>query len=242
MSTIHLIDGEKGGVGKSFVAKTMIQYAIDRNIKFTPVETDSSNPDVKNIYGDICKLARFSENEKQSHKADRIFDLGLNNSLIVSLPSQVNKALRAWIENNNLLEIGAKYGVDFRKWFVCNGEFDSVKLFVKSLNQHGEKVSHILVRNFGLCDEWGQIDDDDEVQKSIKKYNVKVIDFPKLGYNERYIVNKNQLTFGDAKISNDLTILGKQRVINFLNLAYSAFDSTGAWESEYKNGELRESA
>ncbi len=30
MATIHLIDGEKGGVGKSFVARTMIQYCLDR--------------------------------------------------------------------------------------------------------------------------------------------------------------------------------------------------------------------
>ena len=31
MATIHLIDGEKRGVGKSFVARTMIQYCLDKN-------------------------------------------------------------------------------------------------------------------------------------------------------------------------------------------------------------------
>ncbi|MFN6066428.1 MAG: mobilization protein MobD-like protein, partial [Pseudanabaena sp.] len=29
MAIINLIDGEKGGVGKSWVARTMIQYCID---------------------------------------------------------------------------------------------------------------------------------------------------------------------------------------------------------------------
>ena len=241
-TTIHLVDGEKGGVGKSFIAKAMIQYAIDRGIQFTAVETDRSNPDVANIYPQVCKRAIFTENEKQAHKADRIFDLALSSSLIVSLPSQVNKPLRAWIEKNNLLEVGAQYGVNFQKWFVCNGEFDSVKLFLKSLNHHGEKISHILVRNFGLCDEWEQIEDDAEVQQSIEKYNVKVIDFPKLGYNERYILNKEQLTFGDARETDSLTILGRQRVVNFLNSAYAAFDSTGAWQTPENIGDLCESA
>lgn len=240
MPTIHLIDGEKGGVGKSTVAKVMIQYAIDRELEFTAVETDRSNPDVANIYGEIVKRAILSENEKQAHKADRIFELALSKPLIVSLPSQVHKPLRTWIENNELLEIGENYNVRFQKWFVSNGEFDSIKLFTKSVNYYGEKIPHILVRNFGLCDEWGQIDDDVEVQESIKNYNVKVIDFPKLGHNERYLINKGQLSFGDARESKDLTILGKQRVINFLNSAYAAFDSTGAWQDN--QGELRESA
>ena len=242
MPTIHLIDGEKGGVGKSFVAKTMIQYAIDKGLSYTAVETDRSNPDVANIYGDICKRAVLSENEKQAHKADRIFELALSKPLIVSLPSQVHKPLRNWIEKNKLLEISSEYGVKFQKWFVSNGEFDSIRLFVKSLNYYGDKVPHILVKNWGLCDEWEQIEDDPLVQEAIKNQNVKIIDFPKLGHNERYLINKEQLTFGNARESEKLTILGKQRVVNFLNSAYAAFDSTGAWQEFDDRGELRESA
>ena len=39
MPTIHFIDGEKGGVGKSFVARTMIQYGLDKNLPLAAVET-----------------------------------------------------------------------------------------------------------------------------------------------------------------------------------------------------------
>jgi hypothetical protein len=242
MPTIHLIDGEKGGVGKSFVAKTMIQYAIDRKLTYTAVETDRSNPDVANIYGDICKRAILSEDEKQAHKADRIFELALTKPLIVSLPSQVHKSLRNWIEKNQLLEVSPQYGVKFQKWFVSNGEFDSIKLFTKSVKYYGNRVPHILVRNFGLCEEWGQIDDDPQVIEAIKNHSVQIIDFPKLEHNERYVINKEQLTFGNARENNQLTILGKQRVVNFLNSAYSAFDSTGAWLESDVRGELCESA
>ena len=242
MPTIHLIDGEKGGVGKSFVAKTMIQYALDRGLAHTVVETDRSNPDVANIYGDNCKRAILSENERQAHKSDRIFELALSKPLIVSLPSQVHKSLASWIEKNKLLEFAPGCGVNFLKWFVSNGEYDSTKLFAKSLNYYEDRLPHILVKNFGLCDEWEQIDDDELLQELIRKYQVKVIDFPKLGYNERYLINKEQLTFGEAKTSSKLTILAKQRVANFLNSAYAAFDSSGVW-SEFKNiGELREPA
>jgi CO dehydrogenase nickel-insertion accessory protein CooC1 len=53
MACIHLVDGDKGGVGKSFVCSTLLQYFLDHNINFTPVEADRYNPDVANRYGEL---------------------------------------------------------------------------------------------------------------------------------------------------------------------------------------------
>ncbi|MDJ0647065.1 MAG: mobilization protein [Xenococcaceae cyanobacterium MO_188.B19] len=232
MATIHLIDGEKGGVGKSFVARTMVQYCLDRNLPFTAVETDRSNPDVSRAYRDICQYAVLSEDEKQADKADRIFEMAMDKPVIVSLPSQVHRAMKAWIDRNQLFQLGQEYDVSFCKWFVCNGEYDVVQLFLASLNCYKDQMTHILVRNFGLCDDWSAIEADSSVQKLIKKYKVKVIDFPKLGHSEKYIINQNQLNFDEARNSQEFKILGKQRVVNFLKAAYLAFDSTGLWENE----------
>ncbi len=238
MPVIHLIDGEKGGVGKSFIARTMIQYGLDRNLPFVAVESDRSNPDVSRVYRDICKFAVFSEDEKQADKADRIFEMAMEQPVIVSLPSQVNRAVTDWINRNQLLELSSKYDVSFCKWFVSNGEYDSLRLFQASLKHYENQITHILVRNFGLCDEWSQVDEDESLQKLIKRYKVKVIDFPKLGHRERYLINQKQLRFDDATESKELTILGKQRVVNFLKSAYSAFDSTGVWSEESQKSKV----
>ncbi len=229
MPTIHLIDGEKGGVGKSFVTRAMIQYCLDRSFPFVAVETDRSNPDVAGVYKDICKYAVLSEDEKQADKADRIFEYAVDKPVIVSLPSQVHRAMKAWIDRNKLLELGDEYKVKFVKWFVCNGEYDSVNLLIASLNCYENRIAHILVRNFGLCDEWSQVESDQNLQKLIKKYKVKTIDFPKLGYKERYLINQKRLQFDEAKRHKDLSILGRQRVINFLKSAYTTFDNAGVW-------------
>jgi len=37
---IHLIDGEKGGIGKSLFARVLIQYFLDKNFPFFAVDTD----------------------------------------------------------------------------------------------------------------------------------------------------------------------------------------------------------
>ena len=40
MANIQLIGGEKGGVGKSVVARVLAQYMIDKNIPFVGFDTD----------------------------------------------------------------------------------------------------------------------------------------------------------------------------------------------------------
>ena len=172
----------------------------------------------------------FTENEKQADKADRIFEMAIDKPVIVSLPSQVHRAMKAWIDRNGLISLGDEYGVKFCKWFVCNGEYDSVNLFTQSLTCYENRIPHILVRNLGMCDDWEPVEEDESVQKLIKKYKVKVIDFPKLGYRERYLINQKRLKFNEAKEYKDFGILGRQRVANFLKAAYAAFERVGVWD------------
>jgi hypothetical protein len=64
---------------------------------------------------------------------------------------------------------------------------------------------------------------------AVRQYKVRVIDFPKLGYRERYLINQKQLKFDEARESKEFGVLGKQRVVSFLKAAYSSFDSVGVW-------------
>ncbi len=90
-------------------------------------------------------------------------------------------------------------------------------------------MTHIFVRNFGLCDEWSQVEEDPTRQKLLKKYQVKIIDFLSLGYKERYLINKKRLNFAEAQGCQDFTVLVKQRVVNFLLAAYKSFDDASLW-------------
>ncbi|BAZ49142.1 mobilization protein MobD-like protein [Nostoc sp. NIES-4103] len=234
MPTIHLIDGEKGGVGKSLVTRTMVQYCLDKRIPFVPVETDRSNPDVAGVYKGICQYAVFTEDERQADKADRIFEMAMSKPVIVNLAAQSHRAVKSWIEKNQLIELGSSEGVSFCKWFVSTGGYDSLNLFVQSVNSYGDRILHILVKNFGLCDDWEHVESDPVMQKLLKKHRIQVIDFPKLSYKERNIIDQNRLTFAEAREYKDFGVLGKQRVVHFLKLAYAAFETVGIWYEEVK--------
>jgi len=49
-SAIHLIGGEKGGVGKSLVSRLLAQHFIDRGVSFTGFDTDRSHGALMRFY------------------------------------------------------------------------------------------------------------------------------------------------------------------------------------------------
>ena len=55
MSTIHFIGGEKGGVGKSVVARLAAQYCIDKGLPFVAVDADASHGALLRFYADYTR-------------------------------------------------------------------------------------------------------------------------------------------------------------------------------------------
>ena len=67
--TIFYVGGSKGGVGKSIVALTLVQFLIDRygDVKTVHViETDESNPDVGRVYRGKVPVTSILLDEKEN--------------------------------------------------------------------------------------------------------------------------------------------------------------------------------
>lgn len=53
-STIHFIGGEKGGVGKSLVARLLAQYLIDHGLPFLGFDSGRSHGALMRFYADYA--------------------------------------------------------------------------------------------------------------------------------------------------------------------------------------------
>ncbi|NJO63877.1 MAG: cobalamin biosynthesis protein CobQ [Richelia sp. RM2_1_2] len=225
-TTIHIVDGEKGGAGKSFVSRALIEYCASIKHKVAIVDADKSNQDISQIYNNVHS-AFFSDDDKKANQADHIFDLAFEKSVIVNLPAQVYSKVTDWIKTNDLDEIGKEYQITFVKWFVCTGGVDSVNFFIKSLDDLGDRVTHVFVKNFGLCDEWDYVDQMKDFIKAKENHVFVEMTFPKFPFWERNMIDRLGITFENALSHPELQVISKQRVKNFLKEAHAAFAETG---------------
>jgi hypothetical protein len=223
---LHFFGGSKGGVGKSYVCRTVCQYYLDNDLAFKAFDTDRSNPDLKRCLGHVApvQLAIFSEGEKYEDTPNAIFNAALKQDTLVNLPAQVDDSFAQWVANNDIFEIARDCQVRLLQWHVSDCGYDSLKLFVRSLERYGEWMPHIFVKNFGMTEDWEAFETDPELQDLVVQYDVKVIEFSKfVGSKTRNAIDENSLSFGEALTWQGFGPIERQRVRSFLRKASQGF-------------------
>ncbi len=242
MATIYLIDGEKGGVGKSLFCRCLLHFLERKKIAYKLVDTDPK-PDVAQIYKGRVDIQFAASDEatvmysQTAGEVDQIIDMAMKEDVIVNLPGKVHQQVKFWIEGNNLLDekFIKKSGVSFCKFFLSNGSDISLDLLEDSLQTYKGKLPHILVRNQGLKLDWSEIIKSDRYQKLKSDHQFLEIDFPGLRRTDLDFIDKKQQPF--SKVIGELPLLPQQRVETFLSDTIAAIESTGKFGSTTQSSE-----
>jgi hypothetical protein len=156
MSKIHFIGGEKGGVGKSVVARLLVQWAIDKSLPFVAVDADPSHGALLRHYPTFARGVDLMKPES----ADEIITLALDTDqrVIVDLPAQSDRLVAAWMAEGGVLELARESNVDVVFWHVMDDGKDSIATLGRLLERHGSKARYVIVENLGRGIEFSMFD------------------------------------------------------------------------------------
>jgi hypothetical protein len=158
---IHLIGGEKGGVGKSLLARLLAQYMIDSRIPFLGFDSDRSHGALLRFYSGYSSPLLIDSYES----LDTIVEAATEEPgrrILVDLAAQTETGLAQWMDESQLLEVAPELGLHIRYWHVMDAGKDSVDLLKRLLDRHGPKMHYVLVQNelrspdFRILDESGE--------------------------------------------------------------------------------------
>lgn len=235
MADIHLFGGEKGGVGKSFVCRTVIDYHLEREIDCVPFDSDRTNPDVLKIYRHKAgaRGAIFSESPRHVDSANAIITAAVDDDrrALVNLSGSSLTPLLSWMNKSKFVDSVEREGDAFYYWFVCSGGVDSMRMFSESVEAFDDRVRHIFVKNFGMSEDWESFDRDEPLQKLIKQCQVAVVDFPAfIGNYHRNQIKLLGLTFLEGAEREEFKSVGRQRARSFYEAAFAEFDRLGVFD------------
>lgn len=129
-----LSDGDKGGVGKSFLAKALGDYCRRQGLPVHYVETDTRNPDIYQVANKIIPTERYDlrNDDGWAALAHLAEDCAAQENVIVSLPGGIGAQ-----EQNYACFIQAmeEIGIEMRVFWVMNHEKDSVNLLKHRISQ-----------------------------------------------------------------------------------------------------------
>ncbi|MEO0704152.1 MAG: hypothetical protein AAF050_00635 [Cyanobacteria bacterium J06649_5] len=220
MSDILVIDGEKGGVGKSNITRAIVEYLSLTGLEFKLIEADAHIPDVANFFkGKSFNLSTItlSDHPERYSAPDIIFKTAQASRVIVNLPSNTQGVLDSWIRSNRILELADEYAVKVFKIFVTDGSYESIKLLNRSVKDFNGGIQHIIVLNKGRLNglDFAYLEKKTPYIEIVNSPNVLgILEFPRLESNEQYYVDENELSLTDAikAIQKEQGILAAQRI------------------------------
>ncbi|MFI3217839.1 MAG: mobilization protein [Methylococcales bacterium] len=228
MSTIHFIGGEKGGVGKSVVARLLAQYFIDHEMPFIGFDTDRSHGSLLRFYNDYASPTIIDNYQS----LDAIIETASaypQQRILVDLAAQTHHPLAQWIEESGVLELAKELGIKIYYWNVMDSGKDCVDLLTKLLDQFRTRVNYVLVQN-QLRDEQFTILESSGVKERALAFDAKVMTLKRLHAPVMTKIDGNSYSFWAAKNKDteSLTALGlleRQRVKIWLNHAYKEIET-----------------
>ncbi len=165
-SKIHLIGGEKGGVGKSMVARLLAQYFIDHAMPFIGFDTDRSHGALLRYYAGYASPVLADRYEAMDAIVESAAEQP-GRRVLVDLAAQTHAPLVRWMEESGVLDLADISGMSVYYWHVMDAGRDSVDLLAKLLDQFGARLRYVLVRNQLRGDDFSQLDKSGEQGRAI---------------------------------------------------------------------------
>jgi hypothetical protein len=229
MSTIHFIGGEKGGVGKSVVARLLAQYCIDKRLPFAAVDADGSHATFTRYYSEYVRPVDLYKPEG----ADEILTLAMDadRRVLVDLPAQSHRSLSAWIDEGGVFEVAREAGVKMVFWHVIDDGKDSVATLGRLLEHHGTGASYCVVKNLGRGKDFSLFEAS-PVRAAARALNVHVLELTELASSAMQKIDRLDASFW-AAVHNPsyapetLTRMDRQRVKVWLQSWYDQLAGLG---------------
>lgn len=229
-SKIHLIGGEKGGVGKSMLARLIAQYLIDHEMPFIGFDTDRSHGSLLRFYADYASPALVDRFDA----LDKIIEAAIENPghrVLVDLAAQTQEPLIKWMEESGVLDMADLEGITLHYWHVMDSGRDSVDLLRRLLERFGQRVNYVLVKNQLRGDDFSLLHRSGELDRAVG-LGAKVLEIKKLHDTVVNKIDARDASFWSARNPNQvdgpgLGLMERQRLKMWMNHAFDGIARVG---------------
>lgn len=193
---VYLVAGNKGGVGKSVVAKGLVEWVLEGDSPVMVVDGDKRTPDVAAAFTDRLPVAEFDLHADSGWPlfTDYLCQTDLQGAVVVNLPDSLNDRAIHFLEPFAKLAKG--YGYRIQVLFVMNALPDGLHLYARltSLFEHVLPVKNLF---FGKPNEFKHFDE------AYGEEDAPCVLFPALHRRIMHVVRESNLSYLDFVSQTD---------------------------------------
>lgn len=193
---VWLVAGNKGGCGKSVMAKCLVEWLRNSAHPVTVVDGDTRTPDVAAVFSDVLPTHRFDLHDVNGWPSFSDFlctadedGVVVSGHVVTNLPDGIND--RAMLFFERFIRLVQAYGYTVRVLFVMNPLPDGLHFFGR-LIQSFPSVTPVKNLNFGKVREFEHFDN-----AYGPEHGERALLLPPMNPRIMQVVRESNLSFSD---------------------------------------------
>ncbi len=230
---IYYISGNKGGVGKSVIGLSFLDYLLALGEKPLLIETDTGNPDVGQTYKGLVETVFLDLDERENWLAlsEKIQNLAGDRPAVISCGARSNLAFKQ--SGTQFLFALAEMLRPFETLWPINRGRDSVSALAEYLGYLGTAGRIHVIRNlyYGTREKF-ELFNNSKTREKVLATGGTVLDFPDLADRVYDTLNRSRLPIAAGIEPARLLIADRLELENWRAGAWRMFDSAFAAPSD----------
>jgi hypothetical protein len=225
------VTGDKGGVGKTFFARTLADFLSEKKQAVVHVDTDKTNATFRRFMGEETILLNLDEEGSLDELVNRTVDLDKGSQVIIDCAARSLDQILTWMDEVSFEEIVRSAQIELTLAFVLGPDLDSLQI-LKDLHTDAKTfnlpVNFLVIKNFGRGEDYSSYDNS-QIRKTLLNEGAKEITLESLLERTVQNIDRDSLRFLQARDSQKVGIMDRQRVSSYVRKAFEGIEGAAIW-------------
>src|SRR6266481_421690 len=189
-----LTHGEKGGVGKTTVARVIADFLNSRKATFRAFDAEGSTGQLLRFHPSETAAVDVANAASIARVLDYVMEAGGKRLALVDLGARSGEEVQNWLYRGGALEEAEASRLGITVVYVLGGAVDSVGHLKECFGALGRDVNYVIVKNYGVAGKF-DVYDQSNVRKDLLSVGAREIAFPSLDGSVYQSVDRASIAF-----------------------------------------------
>jgi hypothetical protein len=191
-----LTHGEKGGVGKTTVARVIADYLLSKSVPYRGYDAEGRTGQLLRFYQNVTQPIDVTDAASVAPVLDNLMDASASNVALVDLGARSGAEVKSWLYRGGALEEAVEGRLGLTVVYVIGNAVDSVGHLKECYTALGPQMNYVLARNLGVASRF-DIYDGSHIRSEILGSSGREITIPALDPVVFQSVDKASVSFED---------------------------------------------
>jgi hypothetical protein len=174
-----LTHGEKGGVGKTTVARIVADFLSARDASFRAFDAEGATGQLLRFHPEETAPVQIESAAEIAPVLDYLMEAGGKKLALVDLGARSGEDVRSWLYRGGALEEAEAGRLGITVVYVLGGAVDSVGHLKECFGALGRDVNYVIVKNYGVAGKF-DVYDNSNVRQDLIAVGAREIAIPAL--------------------------------------------------------------